>query len=324
MARRGPLVLLALALALFALNTSLLAHPRKDYVVLAHRGVYQNYDKNGLGRDDCTATRIFQPTHEFIENTIPSMRAAIEAGAGMIEIDIHPTTDGEFAVFHDWTIDCRTEAQGVTREQSWQTLRALDVGYGYTADGGNTFPFRGKGVGLMPSLAQVLSTFPDTRFLINIKSNDPAEADRLHAYLAAHPDARPARLAVFGGERPVNRLRELRPGMAASSRAHLKACAKDYRLLGWTGFMPKSCRNTVVYIPVNWGWVVWGYPNRFLARMQDANTEVFLLGPLGRRLDGMPGVDDARAVAMTPKGWRGGVATDRIEVTGPMLRARAP
>ena len=33
----------------------------------------------------------------------------------MIEIDVHPTTDGQFAVFHDWTLDCRTNGAGVTR-----------------------------------------------------------------------------------------------------------------------------------------------------------------------------------------------------------------
>jgi len=28
----------------------------------------------------------------------------------------------------------------------------LDIGYGDTADGGKSWPFRGKGVGMMPSL----------------------------------------------------------------------------------------------------------------------------------------------------------------------------
>ena len=53
-------------------------------------------------------------------------------------------------------------------------LKTLDVGYGYTADGGKTFPFRHKGVGLMPSLDEVIAAFPGKRFLIHIKSNDPA------------------------------------------------------------------------------------------------------------------------------------------------------
>ena len=59
----------------------------------------------------------------FLENTLPSMRAAFEAGADIVEFDIHPTTDGHFAVFHDWTVDCRTEGRGVTREH---TLAAVE------------------------------------------------------------------------------------------------------------------------------------------------------------------------------------------------------
>ena len=38
------------------------------------------------------------------------MRAAFAAGADIVEFDVHPTSDGQFAVFHDWTLDCRTAA----------------------------------------------------------------------------------------------------------------------------------------------------------------------------------------------------------------------
>lgn len=313
--------LAVVAAVLFALNASFLARPKDAFAVLAHRGVYQTYDKTGVGRDDCTATRIFAPTHGFLENTIPSMQAAIDAGADIIEIDIHPTTDGEFAVFHDWTIDCRTNGKGVTREQSWATLKALDIGYGYTADGGKTFPFRSKFVGAMPSLGDVLSAFPQQRFLINTKSRDATEADRLDAYLRARPDANPERLALFGHENIVTRMHALRPHFRASSRDQLKACAKDYLLFGWSGVVPAVCRDTVIYLPVNWAWAAWGYPDRLLERMQKANTEVVLLGPLKGRKLGMNGVDDAATAAMIPPTWRGGVATDRIEVTGPLLHA---
>lgn len=313
------------ALVLFALNASFLAHPRDDFAVLAHRGVYQTYDRTNVGRDDCTATRIFAPRHNYLENTLPSMRAAIEAGADVIEIDVHPTTDGEFAVFHDWTLDCRTNGKGVTREHAMADLRLLDIGHGYTADGGQTFPFRGAFVGAMPTLGEVLAAFPDQRFLINTKSRDATEADKLDAYLRARPDANPERLTVFGHERIVGRLRALRPHFRATSRAQLKACAKDYMLLGWSGHVPASCHDTVVYLPVNWAWAAWGYPDRLLDRMQRASSEVVLLGPL-KNTGGMNGVDDAVTVAKVPRGWRGGVATDRVEITGPLLHAakRAP
>lgn len=92
-----------------------------------------------------------------------------------MEFDVHPTKDGQFAVFHDWTLECRTDVEGVTRDHTMEELKQLDIGYGYTADGGKTYPFRGKGVGLMPTLDEVLVAFPKQSFLIHIKSDDPLE-----------------------------------------------------------------------------------------------------------------------------------------------------
>jgi len=55
------------------------------------------------------------------------MQAAFAAGADIVEFDIHPTTDGHFAVFHDWTLDWRTDGRGVTRERTLAELKALDT-----------------------------------------------------------------------------------------------------------------------------------------------------------------------------------------------------
>ena len=96
----------------------------------------------------------------------------LRAGADIVELDVHPTSDGQFAVFHDWTLDCRSDGRGVTRERSLAELKQLDVGHGYTADGGKSFPLRGTGIGLLPSLDEVLGAFPDNRFLSGITSFD--------------------------------------------------------------------------------------------------------------------------------------------------------
>jgi glycerophosphoryl diester phosphodiesterase len=113
----------------------------------------------GIEGDTCTAERIFEPAHPYLENTIPSMQAAFDAGADMVELDIKPTKDGQFAVFHDWTLDCRTNAKGMVSDYTMDELRKMDIGYGYTADNGKTYPFRGRGFGLMPTLDEVLTHF---------------------------------------------------------------------------------------------------------------------------------------------------------------------
>jgi len=319
--RKRWIVLGAIAVAVVAIaafNAPFWGKPTGELTILSHRGLAQQYHREGLTNDTCTAARIFPPTHNYIENTIPSMQAAFDAGADIVEIDIHPTTDGEFAVFHDWTIECRTEGEGVTRQQSMTYLRSLDVGYGYTADGGQTFPLRGQGVGMMPTLREVLMAFQGKRFLINFKSNDPNEADLVLAYLDGFAEADVSRLTFYGA-RPAMRMRELRPDIRTTSRRQLMRCARSYVLTGWYGAMPDDCRNTIVFVPVNYGWLGWGYPNLFLQRMQEANSDVFIAGPIpnGDRAS-LVGIDDAETFARVPSGWRGGVMTDRIEVVGPL------
>jgi len=319
--RHAVLAVVALAAAgLYAVNNSWSANPTGELQILAHRGVHHTYGKEGLTRDSCTATAIHPPTHDFIENTLPSMREAFRLGADAVEIDVHPTTDGEFAVFHDWTVDCRTEGKGVTRELSMAELKRLDVGYGYTADGGRTYPLRGKGVGMMPTLGEVLAAFPDKAFQINIKSNDPREADLLVAYLKGR---RHGRLTYFGGDRPIRRLQRLKPGVVASSKAQMKRCLKDYLLTGWTGRVPDACRNGMVMAPEGLRLILWGWPDRFLERMQKANTEVWVSGPMKLKVQSVEGVDTVESARRVPRDWKGGIQTDRIEVVGPVLKPKA-
>lgn len=83
-------------------NTNLLAtHRTAQPILLAHRGIAQRFDEHDLRKDTCTAARMLPPKHDYLENTLPSMQASFAAGADVVEFDIHPTTDGQFAVFHD-------------------------------------------------------------------------------------------------------------------------------------------------------------------------------------------------------------------------------
>jgi glycerophosphoryl diester phosphodiesterase len=103
-------------------------------------------------------------------------------------------------------------------------LKALDVGYGYTADGGKTYPFRGKGVGLMPSLEEVLTAFPNRLFLIDVKSNDPTEGIELAKHLAKLPAQRRDQLMVYGGDEPIAALKKQLPDMRVMSKATEEGC----------------------------------------------------------------------------------------------------
>jgi hypothetical protein len=102
--------------------------------------------------------------------------------------------------------------------------------YGYTADGGKTFPFRGKGVGLMPTLDEVLAAFPDKPLLINVKSNDPAEGRKLAEYLAKLPKVRRDTQMAYGGGAPIERLQAELSSRCASGSSH-----HGFAIVGLTG-----------------------------------------------------------------------------------------
>jgi glycerophosphoryl diester phosphodiesterase len=313
-----PGLLLILSAAIYFNNASWLAPAQTGKpVLLAHRGVHQTFRHANLTAESCTATMIHPPTHDFIENTIRSMRAAFEAGAAMVEIDIHPTSDGHFVVFHDWALDCRTDGKGVTREQSLADLKRLDVGYGYTFDG-KTFPLRGKGVGAMPTLNEVLAEFPGKGFLIHIKSKDRTEGERLAALLARLAPEERASLAVYGDTAPVEEVKRKLPDLYAGASGALKTCLLGYIAIGWSGYVPTACRERMMLVPVNIAPWLWGWPDRFMARMKSARTAVFILGSHDGSFS--TGIDAAEDLSRLPKPFSGGIWTNKIEVLGPLLR----
>lgn len=305
------LAIVAAACAVLWLGNSEGAAPAGARPTLfAHRGIAQRFDERDLRNDTCTAQRMLAPAHGYLENTLPSIRASFDAGADVVEIDVHPTTDGQFAVFHDWTLDCRTEGRGETRAHSMAQLKALDVGHGYTADGGKTFPFRGKGVGLMPSLDEVFAAFPTQRFVINVKSRDPAEGTKLAAALGKLAAAQRGALVVYGGNEPVAALRALLPDVRTASRASLKSCLLGYLGLGWSGFVPESCRRSMVLVPVNAAPWFWGWPHRFQQRLQAHGSELVVVGPYHGGFT--TGIDTPADLARLPADYAGGIWTNEI------------
>ena len=170
----------------------------------------------------------------------------------------------------------------------------------------------------MPSLDEVFAAFPDRDFLLNIKSNDPREGELLAARLAASPYERRAGLMAYGGDRPIAVLRERLPALRVLSRAALQSCVLSYIGFGWTGYVPESCRHTLLHIPLNVAPWLWGWPGRFLDRMESAGSRVFLLGDYHGGWS--TGIDTTDDLARLPAGYSGGIVTDAIEIVGPAIK----
>jgi glycerophosphoryl diester phosphodiesterase len=149
---------LGLGLSVYALlrrrSHLVAAHPFLDIatpIVMAHRG--------GQG--------LWPP------NTLYAFRQAAALGVDVLELDIHRSADGVLVVRHDPTVDATTDGSGFIRELTLSEIKSLDAGYTWTADGGQTFPYRGQGI-TIPTLEEVLVAFPEMRLNIDIKPEDPA------------------------------------------------------------------------------------------------------------------------------------------------------
>jgi glycerophosphoryl diester phosphodiesterase len=100
------------------------------------------------------------------------------------------------------------------------------------------------------------------------------------------------------------------------------ACLLQYEGYGWSGIVPKACQNTMVMVPINYAWALWGWPNRFLQRMKAAGSGVILMGPYEAGDAGTSGIDTAEQAALVPEKFPGIVWTNEIATIAPILKAR--
>lgn len=332
-----------MSLVITALIISYCSTPSQAYEVVAHRGVHQEYHRDELEMDTCTANRIKSSTHSFLENTLESIEKAFEYGATMVEVDVHPTseanpTENKLVVFHDWTLNCRTNAssengckadeqsQCVTDQQSWNYLKTLDIGYGYTADNGETFPFRGKGIGKMPTLieaADLLSKHPNKKILINVKDKYERTQKLLLKELGSLPESIRNRIYVEHWKSFEKDFSDIGVQAAIYQKKYTKECLQRYFLTGWFGMIPKECHNLKFFIPLHQDlemlskWLkgieltslIWGWPNRFIEQMNSNGSEVYL-----SFVETKEDLDFAKAHAFS------GIMTNHIEVIGPLLK----
>jgi glycerophosphoryl diester phosphodiesterase len=118
------------------------------------------------------------------ENTFAAFDNARALFADALEIDVRLTRDGQVVVFHDDDTARLLGVPGSVEARTLEELRRLDAGWGFTADGGATFPFRGTGLAV-PTLAETLARYPDLRVNVDAKLDDPALARGLAEVIAA-------------------------------------------------------------------------------------------------------------------------------------------
>lgn len=149
------------------------------------------------------------------ENSLFAFQRASDLGVDMLEMDLRLSSDGELVVIHDRTLERTTNGQGAVAAHSLAQLQALDAGYRWSADGGQSYPYRGQGVRI-PSFAEVLAAFPEQAKVIEIKVPDVGMEAQLCAALKAHQQLDKVLVGSFY-DRSLQLFREQCPGVATSA-----------------------------------------------------------------------------------------------------------
>lgn len=146
---------------------------------------------------------------ESPENTLASFRWALDAGAAILETDVHLTRDSEPVLIHDSEVSRVTESSGRVRDLDLESLQHLDAGYRFSPDGGDSHPERGAGH-RVPTLREALEAFPDARFNLDLKEDVPGIVERtLEVVRSVRGTAGAARVLLVSADAELmERLRE--------------------------------------------------------------------------------------------------------------------
>ncbi|MFE5341642.1 glycerophosphodiester phosphodiesterase [Isoptericola sp. NPDC056578] len=103
------------------------------------------------------------------QNTLAAFDAAGEAGAAMIEIDVHLSADGVPMVIHDGTVDATTDGNGEVRGRTRDELQALDAGSWFGPE------FAGQRIPTLAEVLELVARHPGLGVLCEYKGRWSAE-----------------------------------------------------------------------------------------------------------------------------------------------------
>ena len=111
----------------------------KSTMVIAHRGCWQ----------------------QAPENSLAAVRACIDLGVDMVELDVRRTSDGVLVLMHDETVDRTTEGKGSVDSMSFAEIRDLRLRDHSGGKGAAVTSYR------VPTLAEAMNLARD-RIMVNI------------------------------------------------------------------------------------------------------------------------------------------------------------
>ncbi len=136
------------------------------------------------------------------ENTLESLKMAVDLGVDMLEFDVQRTSDGVFVLMHDETVDRTTDGTGRVDGMTLEEFKRLKTGRGYTP----------------PTLEETLDWLEtvEVGFILDFKISDPELAKELIAQVESHDLLE---RAVFESPIPkvAGMVEEMRPELVTST-----------------------------------------------------------------------------------------------------------
>lgn len=282
----------------------------RNLEILAHRGAHVMWKQGEYDlATGCEAIHIYKPTEEqtYIENTIESIKKAFESGATIVEIDIRPSKDKVLTISHEEKLDCKTDGHGKISDYTAKELKQLDIGYGFTFDGGKTYPYRGTGKGKIPTLDEVLAEFPDQKFLIDHKDRTRETTDLLIGSLKKLTKQQREQIYFWSSKEMGDYLQTQVPETKRllANRSEMKACITKYvASLGLLG-LGKECNGLAIGMTKDYAKFMWGWPYNFIKAVHENNSTIYLM------------VDTPEEIQWAKSLPVDGIITDYIEIVGP-------
>jgi glycerophosphoryl diester phosphodiesterase len=229
--------------------------------------------------------------HEVSENSMTAFTRAVASGYTYLETDVHATLDAIPVAFHDVTVDRMLGSSGRVADLRWRDLSTL-------RDGGEA---------VVPRLADLLDTFGQARFNVDLKA-DSAVDPTIETIWKTNARDR-VLLASFSDKR-IRWARQVCGPRQATSMGRREAAALRLGSLhgrGLSGFVPGV---PAVQVPVRYGRV----------RVVDARF-IRYAHRLGMQVHVWTINDPAEMHELLDLGVDG-IMTDRIEVLRDVLIAR--
>jgi hypothetical protein len=183
------------------------------------------------------------------------------------------------------------------------------------------------------TLTLIATDTADGKFCVRADAAERAFADGAE-YLMIRPTVQPGCLTLKAATARMPR-RKFMVVEGQSARATLptpwewelgaaSTCYNDYFRVGWIGIVPESCRGKTMWIPLDGQWRVWGWPKRFMARMDDAKVRVILSGATNAEsaigLGVQDGISNFEHIPDVPADYTGYLLVSDIHAIGPAIR----